>query len=98
MKMPKTKKRYCPYCKKHTEHKVSQSKKRAASSLTAGSKYRMSKRGKCTGMGNKGKISKGAMSRWKRSTKKTYLRYECSVCKKSHEQSKGFRAKKLEFT
>ena len=100
--MPKSKKRYCPYCKKHTDHKVGQSKKRAASSLSAGSKYRMKKRGKCTGTGNQGKISKGAMTKWKRygkkASKKTDLRYQCNVCKKSHTQNHGFRARKLEFT
>lgn len=99
--MPKTMKRYCPYCKKHTEHKVGQSKKRKASSLSAGSKYRMKKRSKSTGTGNLGKISKGAMTKWKRygkkATKKTDLRYQCGTCKKSHAQNSGFRARKLEF-
>lgn len=101
MKIPKLIKRYCPYCKKHTEHKVAQSKKKAASSLSWGSKYRMQKRGKCTGTGNKGKLSKKAMSGWKRygkkATKKTDLRYTCSVCKKTHMQNQGIRAKKVEF-
>jgi len=102
MKMPKSVKRYCPYCRKHTEHKVAMAKKKAASSLTWGSKYRMMKRGKCTGTGNRGKLSKKAMSGWKRygkkSTKKTDLRYTCGVCKKTHCQREGFRAKKIEFT
>ncbi|HLC16543.1 MAG TPA: 50S ribosomal protein L44e, partial [Thermodesulfovibrionia bacterium] len=38
MKLPKNVKRYCPYCKKHTEHKVSQTKKGKPSSMTYGSK------------------------------------------------------------
>jgi len=104
MKLPKQVKRYCPYCKKHTLHKVTQSKKRTPGSshpMGYGSKIRMARRGKCTGTGNLGKLSKGAMSGWKRygkkSSKKTDLRYNCEVCKKSHTQRKGFRAKKIEF-
>ncbi|HLD42714.1 MAG TPA: 50S ribosomal protein L44e [Candidatus Nanoarchaeia archaeon] len=101
MKMPKTKKRYCPYCKKHTEHAVSQNKKRASSSMTHGAKQRMWKRGRGTGHGNLGKLSKGALTKWKRygkkSTKKTDLRFQCKVCKKSSQQRKGFRAKRVEF-
>jgi len=33
----------------------------------------------------------------KKMSKKTDLRYTCSVCGKTHMQSKGFRAKKIEF-
>ncbi len=101
MKLPKTKKRYCPYCKKHTTHKVMQSKKHAASSMKYGSKYRARKRGSARGMGSMGRYSKPAMTKWKmtgkKQSKKTDLRYECSECKKSHAQTKGIRAKKVEF-
>ena len=102
MKLPKSLKRYCPYCRKHTEHKVSQSKKKNPSSLTYGSKVRARKRGKARGTGNRGRYSKPAISKFKmtgrKQTKKTDFRYKCSVCKKSHIQRKGFRAKKIEFT
>ncbi len=101
MKLPKTVNRYCPYCKKHTEHRVSQTKKGQPSSMKHGAKQRMWKRGRGRGKGNLGKLSKGALSGWKRynkkSSKKTDLRYECSVCKKIHTQRKGFRTKKIEF-
>jgi len=101
MKLPKTVKRYCPYCRKHTEHKVSLSKKRQPSSLTYGSKVRARRRGLARGHGNRGRYSKPAISKFKmtgkKQTKKTDLRYECNVCKKSHAQRKGFRAKKIEF-
>jgi ribosomal protein L44E len=33
----------------------------------------------------------------KKASKKTDLRYECKICKKTHMQRKGFRTKKLEF-
>ena len=45
MKVPKTMKRHCRKCKKHTSHKVAQTKKRTPSSLKKGSKYRAMKRG-----------------------------------------------------
>jgi len=100
MKIPKTIKRYCPYCKKHTEHRVMQNKKKQASSLKRGAKQRMWKRGLARGKGNT-KLSKGALTKWKRygkkTSKKTDLRYECSVCKKIHMQKKGKRAKRVEF-
>jgi len=101
MKFPKQLKRYCPYCKKHTLHTVTQNKKRAASSLSYGSKVRARRRGRARGLGNLGRYSKPAVTKFKmtgkKSTKKTDLRYECSICKKMHVQKKGFRTRKLEF-
>ncbi len=101
MKIPKLKKRYCPYCKKHTEHKVAQNKKRNPSSLTYGSKYRAKKRGSARGAGNRGRYSKPAITKFKQTgskvSKKTDLRYQCKECKKSHMQHKGMRAKKVEM-
>ena len=101
MKLPKTMKRLCPYCKKHTEHKVSQNKKKNASSLKYGSKVRARRRGLARGAGNLGRYSKPAVSKFKRTgvkqTKKSDFRYECKECKKSHMQKKGIRAKRVEF-
>jgi len=101
MKLPKLVNRYCPFCRKHTEHKVTQSKKKAPSSLSRGSKYRARKRGLARGMGSMGRYSRPPVGSWKRSgkkkSKKTDLRYECKVCKKTHMQRKGIRAKKVEF-
>lgn len=101
MKIPKIKKRYCPYCKKHTDHKVASAKKKNPSSLTYGSKIRAKKRGAARGHGNLGRYSKPAISKFKmtgkKSSKKTDLRYECKVCKKTHAQKKGFRARRIEF-
>ncbi|MBN2454831.1 50S ribosomal protein L44e [Candidatus Woesearchaeota archaeon] len=101
MKLKKTRKRYCPYCKKHTDHKVSQAKKKNPSPMTYGSKVRARRRGKARGTGNRGRYSKPAISQFKmtgrKQTKKTDFRYQCTVCKKTHVQKKGFRAKKIEF-
>ena len=101
MKLPKFTKRHCPYCKKHTEHKIMQAKKKKASSLSRGSKYRARKRGLARGHGNMGRYSRPAVGKWKmagkKKSKKTDLRYECKVCKKQHMQKKGKRAKRVEF-
>ena len=72
MKIPKTTNRYCPYCKKKTEQKiklVSTGAKRGT--LTRGSKSRARKRGQSRGIGNKGKYSKPAVTKFKRKTKTT---------------------------
>jgi len=101
MKLPKSVKRYCPHCKKHTDQKVLQSKKRAPRSLSRGSKVRARKKGRARGTGNLGRYSKPAITKWKmtgkKASKKTDLRYECSVCKKQSVQRMGFRAKRIEF-
>ena len=102
MKKPKIIKRYCPSCKSHQEHKVGQNKRKNPSSLTYGSKIRARKRGRARGKGGLGRYSKPAISKFKMTgkklSKKTDLRYECKVCKKIHMQSKGIRAKRVEFT
>ncbi len=101
MKLPKIQKRLCPKCKKHTEHKVAPNKKRNPSALTYGSKYRARRRGSARGAGNLGRYSKPAITKFKmtgkKTTKKTDLRYTCSVCRKVHLQGGGIRAKKLEM-
>ena len=100
MKLPKTTKRFCPYCNKRTEQKIkniSTGFKRG--SLTRGSKQRARLRGQGRGIGNKGKWgSKPPITKNKRkakTTKKTNIMYTCSVCKKSKYQKKGQRAGKV---
>jgi len=103
MKLPKQTNRFCPYCRKHTLHKITQAKKRTrgtAHPLSRGSKFRIHKRGEDRGIGNHGRYSKPPKPKMtgKKQSKKTDLRYECSVCKKQHMQRKGIRVKKVEFT
>ena len=102
MKMPKQTKKFCKTCKTNTLHKVDQYKVSGKrSSLTHGTKQRMQRRGKNRGHGNLGRLSKGAISTFKRTgakvSKKTALRYVCTVCKKASLQKSGFRTKKVEF-
>jgi large subunit ribosomal protein L44e len=102
MKIPKLIKRYCPHCKKHTEHKVSMAKKKTPGSTHPLGKSAKKRRGFGKGMGNLGtRGSKPPLTGWKmtgkKGSKKTDLRYECKVCKKTHTQREGFRSKKIEF-
>jgi len=102
MKLPKTSKRYCPYCKKHTEQKlslVSSGHKRG--SLKKGGIPRARLRGLGRGHGNLGKWgSKPAIGKWKKkvkTSKKSNLMYTCKTCKKSTVQKKGMRVGKIVF-
>ena len=102
MKVPKMLKRLCPYCKKHTEHKVAQAKRRTPGASKPLGKFAKKRAGYGKGTGNLGKFgSKPAISKFKltgkKTSKKTDFRYECKECKKSHGQKKGFRAKRIEF-
>ena len=102
MKIKKTIHRYCPFCRKHTEHKVSQSKRKTPFSTHPLAKAGKKRRGFGHGFGNRGtRGSKPAIGSFKmtgkKSSKKTDLRYECKICKKTHVQRKGFRSKKIEF-
>jgi ribosomal protein L44E len=88
VKFPKTTNRFCSKCKKKTDHKiklVGTGNKRGT--LTRGSKSRARLRGQNRGIGNQGKYSKPAVSKFKRktkTTKKTNVLYTCSVCKHAH--------------
>ncbi|MEK6974693.1 MAG: 50S ribosomal protein L44e [Nanoarchaeota archaeon] len=102
MNIPKQKNMYCPFCKKHTLHKISTVKGKERGSLKWGSIKRAMKRGRGVGYGNLGKWgSKPAISKWKRTgakvSKKTNLKFTCDVCKKAHIQNKGIRSKKIEI-
>jgi large subunit ribosomal protein L44e len=102
MKVPKVTNRHCPFCKKHTEQKVVQAKRRARNAtrpMSFGSVHRVRARGDRRGAGNLGKYSKPTKPKMigKKLTKKTDFRYECGVCHKQSCQSKGIRAKKVEI-
>lgn len=103
MKLPRTKNRYCPKCKKHTEHKIVESRKKTpftAHPMSYGSKPRQALRGRMH-MGNRGKYSRPPISKWKmagkKQSKKTDFRFQCSQCKKMHTQDYGIRTRKVEF-
>lgn len=102
MKLPKKTKRFCPYCNKKTEQKItliSTGGKRG--SLKRGSLLRARKRGLARGLGNLGKWgSKPAVSKWKRKTKSTkrlVVLYTCEECKKSKPANHSRRVSKIQI-
>ena len=104
MKIPKTLTRYCPFCRKHTSHKVINQKFKGLNKThtqTKGSQTRTKKRGRRSGVGNKGRFSRPAIAKWKKTgaktSKKTDLRYTCQECQKTHTQRKGKRSKRIEL-
>lgn len=101
MKFPKTRKRYCKYCRKHTEHKIVQvSSGHQRGALKRGSKQRAKLRGRARGMGNQGRWSKPAVTKFNRktkTTKKTNIMYTCTVCNKSIQQRFGIRTSRVEI-
>ncbi|NOZ81727.1 MAG: 50S ribosomal protein L44e [Candidatus Micrarchaeota archaeon] len=91
MKIPKTQNRFCPHCRKHTEHelhRVRVSKKKR--SLAEG--QRRFKR-KLKGYGSFPKPNPRGREK---PTRKVDLRYECKECGKQHTVGEGFRVKKFE--
>ena len=90
MKRPRSLKRYCPYCKKHTVHEVEKIKKKRASELKQGQRrfrrvmkgYRGFPRPKPEGR--------------EKTSKRVSLKYTCGVCKKAH-QPPSKRAKSLDI-
>ena len=100
MKYPKIIRTYCRYCKRHTEHSVSQARVRERGSLKKGSIERAKKRGLGRGYGNLGRYgSKPAISKWKRtgskSSKRIDLRLKCKTCNKSTIRTSSSRVKKF---
>jgi len=90
MKYPKTVRMYCPYCKKHTIHKVVIVKKKPRRKTAHGQRIFLRK---LKGYGSFPRPKPN----YEKPTKRVDLRFKCSVCGKSHTRGKGWRTKKLEF-
>ncbi len=101
MKIPKKINTYCKYCRKKTEHLVSEVKKHDRGTLKKGSIKRALARGVAPKKGNRGKYgSKPAISKFKRtgakSSKKHAFKLKCKDCNKT--QIKTYkRAKKVQI-
>ena len=91
MKMPKKQKRYCPFCKKHTEHSVEEAKRRPRRTMARGQRRFLRK------LAGYGSFPKENPKGREKPTRKLDLRYTCLECKKKHSIGEGFRVKKLEF-
>ena len=90
MLRPRTIKRYCPKCKKHTVQEVERVKKRKASELKKGQR-----RFRRVTAGYRGFPRPKPEGREK-ATKRVALRYRCKECKKAN-QPYAIRAKKFEI-
>lgn len=90
MKLPKKMRTYCPTCKKHTQHAVSQAKKRSARTLSWGQRqFVRTTRGY-------GSQPRSEQKKFYKTTKKIVLMLKCSECGKSHPR-RGFRSKMVKF-
>jgi len=90
MKVPKLMRKFCPKCKNYREMTVAQTKQKGKNKthpLSRGSRVRMRQRGLDRGHGNKGSLSRGAISSWKmtgaKTSKKLNLTLKCKECGKS---------------
>ena len=89
MKKPRKIKRYCPTCKKHTDHEVEKIKKKKASELKQGQRrfrrvmrgYRGFPRPKPEGR--------------EKTSRRVPIRYSCNICHKKH-QPPSIRSRKFE--
>lgn len=99
VKIPKNMSRYCPFCKKHTKvgvERVSTAGRRAGSALKAGSRYRIRKLHYGYG-GSPYPMMEHGTKYGAKTSKKVLLRFTCSICKKSHQSTSPFRARKFEI-
>jgi len=99
IKIPKEKKRYCPYCRKHTLHKVEIVKtagRRNTSALKAGTRYRKKKLEKGYGSSPYPVLEHGRKHGAK-TTRKVLLRFTCTVCGKKHQIKNAQRIKRAEI-
>lgn len=100
MKLPKEVKRYCPYCRKHTEQLVSTQKQKARSAahpMSRGSATRVKSRS-LRGIGNWGKLSKmGVKDRRSKvkTTKRITIMYKCKVCNKQKGANSAVRVSRI---
>lgn len=91
MKYPKQIRTYCPFCKKHTIHKVERVKKRPRSELSAGQRrFRRILKGY-------GGFPRPKPEGREKPVKKLDLRFRCTECGKAHTRGRGFRVKKFEL-
>jgi large subunit ribosomal protein L44e len=91
MIIPKKQKRYCPYCKKHTEHSVAEAKRRPRKKASKSQRRFLRK------LKGYGSFPRENPKGREKPTRKLDLRYKCSVCNKQHTIGKGFRVKKAEY-
>lgn len=93
MKVPQIVTRYCPFCKKHTKHKIRREKVGARNRRAMAVDQRRMTRKKA----GYGSFPRPNPKGREKPTRKLDLRYKCMECKKEHIIGKGFRVKKFEL-
>jgi len=91
MKYPKKVRIYCKYCRRHTEHTVTQAKRRTRRKMSQGQRRFLRK------MKGYHSFPKENPKNREKPTRKLNLLFKCSVCGKAHSRGKGFRVKKFEL-
>ena len=91
MMIPKVQKRYCPFCRKHTEHTVEESKRRPRRQDTKSQRRFLRK------LAGYGSFPKENPKGREKPTRRLDLRYKCNVCGKKHMVGEGYRIKKVEY-
>ena len=89
--IPKVQKRYCPFCRKHTEHTVEESKRRPRRQDTKSQRRFLRK------LAGYGSFPKENPKGREKPTRRLDLRYKCNVCGKRHMVGEGYRIKKVEY-
>ena len=103
MKLPKETKRYCLFCRKHTDHSVGTAKQKSRSAthpISRGSNFRLYARGLRSGTGNKGKYSRKGPKDWKmktKTTKRITITYKCKTCNKTKGIKKAIRSGRIQI-
>ncbi len=91
MRALKKQRRYCKYCRKHTEQTVKEAKRKPRRETTKSQRrFRRKKKGY-------GSFPKENPKGREKPTRKKDLRYTCSECKKINVIGSGFRVKKYEL-
>ena len=92
MKIPKSVKRYCPFCEKHTEQKQELLKSGGTRGQLKAGQRRHERR---SGVAGYGGMPQPKAAKKAKTSHKTQLRYTCAVCKKKHMRRHNIRAKKM---
>ncbi|MBR9682851.1 MAG: 50S ribosomal protein L44e [Candidatus Aenigmarchaeota archaeon] len=92
MNIAKAQRRYCPICKKHTDHDVKKVSVGKAKGAMAQGQRRFKR--KLRGFGSFPKPNPKDRAK---PTRKLDLSYKCKDCGKAHNVGKGYRVKKFEL-
>ena len=91
MKIPKLQRRFCPVCRKYTEHGIEEAKRKPRRTDSRGQRRFLRK------LEGYGSFPKENPKGREKPTRKLDLRYKCKECGKAHAIGKGFRVKKTEW-